>query len=66
MGCGSKFTESAFPGQLVHEHMPKQLGLTGQAEDDVSLVWQAIAMLVLFCCYSFTEHAHNEPIVLDI
>ena len=45
MGCGSKFTESAFPGKLVHEHMPKQLGSTGQAEDDVSLVWQAIAML---------------------
>ena len=45
MGCGSKFTESAFPGQLVHEHMPKQLGSTRQAEDDVSLVWQAIAML---------------------
>ena len=23
MGCGSKFTESAFLGQLVHEYMPK-------------------------------------------
>lgn len=42
--CGLQLTTPAFPGLLVHEHMPRQVGSMGQAEGTASLLLQAIAL----------------------
>ena len=41
--CGLELTTSAFPGQFVHEHMPRQVGSMGQAEG-IALLLQAIVL----------------------
>ena len=42
--CGLELTTSAFPGQFVHEHMPRKVGSMGQAEGTASLLLQAIVL----------------------
>ena len=45
-GCGSKLITSAFPGQSVQEHMPRQVGFTEQA--NVSLVPVSLSQAIIF------------------
>ena len=42
--CGLELTTSAFRGQFVHKHMPRQVGSMGQAEGTASSLLRAIVL----------------------